>query len=118
MGKLFEPFTKVASPNPHAMAPEVHPAEELATVTPRNRLTSDPFPRWVVARDQANQGAAVLLTSVGKARELGVPESKWIYLYGGADVKERNVVERQDLSSSPAEIMAAKRALDVAGLKV
>lgn len=118
MGRLFEPFTRVAATNPHAMAPEFHPAEELATVTPRNRLTSDPFPRWVVARDQANQGAAVLLTSVGKARELGVPESKWIYLYGGADVKERNVVERQDLSSSPAEIMAAKRALDVAGVGV
>ena len=118
MGRLFEPFTKVAAGNPHAMSPEAHSAEALATITPRNRLTSDPFPRWVVARDQANQGAAVLLTSVGRARELGVPESKWIYLLGGADVKERNVVERQDLSSSPAETMAAKRALDVAGLDV
>ena len=118
MGRLFEPFTKVAAGNPHAMSPEAHSAEELATVTPRNRLTSDPFPRWVVARDQANQGAAVLMTSVGRARALNVPESKWIYLHGGADVKERNVVERQDLSSSPAEILAAKRALDVAGLDV
>jgi acetyl-CoA C-acetyltransferase len=118
MGRLFEPFTKVAAGNPHAMSPEAHSAEALATITPRNRLTSDPFPRWVVARDQANQGAAVLLTSVGRARELGVPESKWIYLLGGADVKERNVVERQDLSSSPAETMAVKRALVVAGLDV
>jgi acetyl-CoA C-acetyltransferase len=118
MGRLFEPFTKVAAGNPHAMSPEFHTAEELATVTPRNRLTSDPFPRWVVARDQANQGAAVLLTSAGNARALGVPEDRWIYLHGGADVKERNVVERQDLSSSPAEIMAAQRALKVAGLEV
>ena len=54
---------------------------------PENRLTSDPFPRRMVARDQANQGAAVLLTSVGKARALGVPEDRWVYLHGGADVK-------------------------------
>jgi acetyl-CoA C-acetyltransferase len=118
MGRLFAPFTKVAAGNPHAMSREVYTPEELATVTERNRLTSDPFPRRVVARDQANQGAAVLLTSVGRARELGVPESRWIYLHGGADVKERNMIERQDLSSSPAEIMAGQRALAAAGLDV
>ena len=46
------------------MSREVHTAEDLATVTASNRLTSDPFPRRLVARDQANQGAAVVLTSV------------------------------------------------------
>ena len=46
----------------------------------------------MVARDQANQGAAVLLTSVGKARALGVPEDRWVYLHGGADVKERTPI--------------------------
>jgi acetyl-CoA C-acetyltransferase len=116
MGRLFEPFTKVAARNPHAMAPEAHTAEELATVTPRNRLTSDPYPRWMVARDQANQGAAVLIASAGRARALGVPESKFVYLLGGADARERNVIERQDLSRSPASVMAAQRALQAAGL--
>jgi acetyl-CoA C-acetyltransferase len=118
MGRLFEPFTTVAAGNPHAMAPEFHTAAELATVTPRNRLTSDPFPRWMVARDQANQGAAVLITSVGKARELGIPEEKFVYLLGGADARERTVIERQDLSRSPASIMAAKQALETAGVGV
>ncbi len=118
MGRLFEPFTKVAAGNPHAMAPEFHSAEELATVTPRNRLTSDPFPRWMVARDQANQGAAVLITSVSKARELGIPEDKFVYLLGGADARERTVIERQDLSRSPASVMAAKQALETAGVGV
>lgn len=118
MGRLFEPFTRVAAKNPHAMSPEALTAEELVTVTPRNRLTSDPFPRRVVARDQANQGAAVLLTSVGEARALGVPEDRWIYLHGGADVKERTVVEREDLSSSPAAVAACRRALELAGIGI
>jgi acetyl-CoA C-acetyltransferase len=116
MGRLFEPFTCVAAGNPHAMSPEARTAEELATVTAENRLTSDPFPRRMVARDQANQGAAVLLTSAGQARALGVPEDRWVYLLGGADVRERTVMERQDLSRSPAAALAAQRALDVAGV--
>ena len=118
MGALFAPFTEVAAANPHAMSREVHSAEDLATITASNRLTSDPFPRRMVARDQANQGAAVLLTSLGRARELGVPEDRLVYLHGGADAKERAVLERADLSRSPASVLAAKQALDVAGLEV
>jgi acetyl-CoA C-acetyltransferase len=116
MGELFAPFTKVAAGNPHAMSREVYSADELATVTGPNRLTSDPFPRRMVARDQANQGAAVLMTSLRRARELGVPEDRWVYLYGGADVRERTVIEREDLSRSPAAVGACRMALDVAGL--
>jgi acetyl-CoA C-acetyltransferase len=115
MGRLFAPFTEVAAGNPHAMSPEARSAEDLATITAENRLTSDPFPRRMVARDQANQGAAVLLTSVGKARALGVPEAKWVYLHGGADVRERTVMERADLSKGPASSLAVRRALEAAG---
>jgi acetyl-CoA C-acetyltransferase len=115
MGELFAPFTQVAAGNPHAMSREVFTVEELATVTARNRLTADPFPRRMVARDQANQGAAVLMTSIGKARALGVPEERWVYLHGGADVKERTVIERADLSRAPGAAAAAAKALDVAG---
>ncbi|HEY7851383.1 MAG TPA: acetyl-CoA acetyltransferase [Caulobacteraceae bacterium] len=114
MGRLFAPFTQVAAGNPHAMSREILSAQDLATVTPSNRLTSDPFPRRVVARDQANQGAAVLIASVGLARELGVPEQKWVYLVGGADARERVPMERADLSASPAAVMAVNRALDAA----
>ena len=116
MGRLFAPFTDVAARNPHAMSPEARSAEDLAAITAENRLTSDPFPRRMVARDQANQGAAVLLTSAGKARALGVPEAKWVYLHGGADVRERSVMERADLSRSPASAAAVRRALEAAGV--
>jgi acetyl-CoA C-acetyltransferase len=116
MGRLFAPFSRVAAENPHAMSREVHSAEDLAAVTASNRLTSDPYPRRLVARDQANQGAAVLIASVGKARALGVPEDRLIYLHGGADVRERTPIERRDLSSGPASVMAIRRALQTAGI--
>jgi acetyl-CoA C-acetyltransferase len=116
MGRLFAPFTQVASTNPHAMSQEVFDAEALATVTPRNRLVADPFPRRMVARDQANQGAAVLIASVGQARAMGVPQDRWVYLRGGADVMERMPMERQDMAAYPAAVMAARQAMQVAGV--
>ncbi len=118
MGRLFTPFTRVAAGNPHAMSREVHSAEDLATVTASNRLTSDPYPRRLVARDQANQGAAVLIASLGKARALGIPKERMIFLHGGADAKERTPMERADLSAGPASVAAARRALDTAGLSL
>lgn len=118
MGRLFAPFTEVAAGNPHAMSQARFSAEELATVTPQNRLLAEPFTRRLVARDQANQGAAVLIASVGKARAMGVPEDRWVYLHGGADATERTPMERGDLSAYPAAALASRRALDVAGVGV
>ena len=118
MGRLFAPFTRVAANNPHAMSPEVRTAEELATVTAENRLTSDPYPRRLVSRDQTNQGAAVLFASRGRARALGIPEEKFVYLHGGADARERDPLDRLDYSRSPASILAVRAALEHAGLSL
>ncbi len=110
VGELFEPFTKVAANNPHAAAPVVRSAKELATATERNRIVAEPYTRMTVARDQVNQGAALMLASAGKARELGVPEDKWVHLHAVSFAQELNVIERPDFGRSDA----AARSLDIA----
>ena len=79
-------------------------------------MICDPYPRLMVARDQVNQGAAALLMSVAAARRLGVPEQKWVYLRGHADMVEQPLLERVDLGTSPAAVMAVREALSVAGI--
>lgn len=118
IGRLFAPFTEVAANNPHAAAPTQRSADELVTPTDRNRLIADPYTRFVVARDQVNQGAAVLLMSVAAARELGVPENKWVFLHGHADLVEQRLIERPDLSAAPASVLAVRSALDLAGVEL
>lgn len=115
MGALFEPFTRVAAANPYSAAPTVRSASELVAVSERNRIVADPYTRMLVARDQVNQAAAVILTSLGKARELGVSEDRLVYLHGQGDANELTVMERPDLSASPQSIAAGKLALDLAG---
>jgi acetyl-CoA C-acetyltransferase len=118
MGELFAPFSKVAAGNPFAAAPVERSVEELITVTERNRMISNPYPRLMVARDQVNQGAAALLMSVEAARNLGVPEDNWVYLHGHADLEEPNLLDRPDLGHSPSAVTAVREALDVAGLGI
>ncbi|MED5813720.1 acetyl-CoA acetyltransferase [Mycolicibacterium sp. 050232] len=116
MAELFAPFSKVAAKNPYSSAPVERSTEELATVTESNRMICDPYPRMMVARDQVNQGAAVLLMSVESARKLGVPEEKWVYLRGHADMKEIKLLERAELGYSEAAVIAVNEALRVAGI--
>jgi len=40
------------------------------------------------AFNNVNLAAACILTSTEHARELGVPESKWIYALGGAGTRD------------------------------
>jgi acetyl-CoA C-acetyltransferase len=115
IGELFEPFTRVAAANPHSAAPVERTAEELATVTERNRIVAEPYTRMTVARDQVNQAAAIIIASAGLARELGVPEDKWVHIHAVTAATELMLSERPDLSANPASIASVEAALDRAG---
>jgi acetyl-CoA C-acetyltransferase len=68
----------------------------------------------ILAVDMA---AAVIMTTVGKARELGIDESQWIYLRGGSDASEVwHMSDRQEIHTSPAIKAAANAALQQAQL--
>lgn len=115
MARLFAPFSKVAAANPYAQFPIERSEDYLSNPSADNYLLSEPYLKWFVAQDAVNQGAAVILSSVGLARELGIPEEKWIYLHGYADADDTNVVERGDLTVSHAQKLACEHALTTAG---
>lgn len=103
MGRLFAPFTQVASRCPTAWYPKARTAEEIAQATATNRYVGWPYTKYMNAMNNINQGAAIIMTSVGYAKSLGIPESKWVYLHGCADANEiTNVSERQNYYTSPA----------------
>ena len=116
MGELFSRFSEVASSNPHSAAPTVRSVDELITATDKNRVISHPYMRYLVAREKVNQGAAVVMMSVAKARELGVPPDRWAFLHGHADATEPPILQRTDLGAYPAGVAAIEHALHVAGI--
>jgi acetyl-CoA C-acetyltransferase len=118
IGRLFAPFTKVAAANPHSAAPVERSAEELATVTDRNRIVAEPYPRMTVARDQVNQAAAVIVASAGLARELGVPKDKWVHIHAVTAATELKLSQRPDLAGNPASLASVDAALARAGKSI
>ena len=117
LGKLFSAFSQVAAHNPEAWFPTPRSGEEIATVSDRNRMIGYPYPKLMNAIMEVDQSAAVLVASVAKARELGVPESQWVYLHGCADATDLwNPIDRQDFHSSPAMRLTGKRAFEMAGI--
>ncbi len=115
MGELFSRFAHVAAHNEYAQFPRECSADFLAMPSADNYLLSEPYTKWMVAQDAVNQGAAVLLTSAGKARAWGIPEHRWVTLHGYGDCDDLNVIERPDLSLSHAQNLAVGRALESAG---
>ena len=69
--------------------------------------------RWVKWTAVAGVlGAAALLMSVEAARKLVVPEAKWVYLRGHADMKEQKLLGRPDIGASPASVLAVEEGAD------
>ena len=119
MGRLFERLATVAKDNPLATRRKGYSANDLATISDDNRWICFPYPRLMNANAIIDQAAAVLMTSVGKAREWGIPEDRWVFLHGCADGTDTWVVsERERLDASPAIKGCARVALEMAGRKM
>jgi acetyl-CoA C-acetyltransferase len=119
MGELFAPFTQVAAANPYSCAATA-PLDAAAIATPseRNRLVSDPYPIKLVARDQVNQGAAVLLCSLGAALEAGIAPQAMTFVHAASLAREKELLARPDLGTYPAAVAAISAALNRAGLTI
>lgn len=118
MGALFAPFSAVAAANPYAQFPHARSAAALATVNADNYLVSEPYTKALVAQDAVNQGAAVVLTSVGVARRLGLPPAQWAFLKSHADLDDRTVSARTLLERSLAQELVLERVLDAADAQI
>ena len=115
-GQILSNLSRTAENNPYAQFPQFQTPEYLATPSKDNHPIFEPYLKWHMAQDAVNQAAALVLTTVGKAKELGIDESKWVYLHGYAQVEDALVSKRPDLSRSDAIESVIKRALKGAQL--
>ncbi|KAF2498353.1 hypothetical protein BU16DRAFT_481187 [Lophium mytilinum] len=118
-GHLYSEFAKVAEHNPVAWnyGKTADSPEAITTVTKKNRMICFPYPLLMNAFNTINLAGACILTSTDYARELGIPESRWIYPLGGAGTKDvDNFWERPNFHSSPCISRSIDASLQVSGL--
>jgi len=87
-GRLWASCSAVAAANPHAWQREALTADQVTTPMPGNRRVAWPYTVRMVANPLVNQGAAVLLMSRGRARQLGIPDERLVFVVCGAAAKE------------------------------
>ncbi|KAE8407113.1 hypothetical protein BDV37DRAFT_291351 [Aspergillus pseudonomiae] len=117
--QLYANFAEIAATNPVAWNYGRAPAtiDSIATITKKNRMICSPYPLLMNAFNNVNMAAACIVTSVDFARQLGVPESRWIYPLGGAGTSDASSFwERHNFHSSPSIANSLDEALRVSGL--
>lgn len=102
MAQLMAPFSAVAAQNPYAQFPQAYTPHALAETGPDNYPISLPYSKLLVAQDAVNQASAVLLTSVGHARRLGVDPRRWVFLEAYAEGVDVFLSQREDPGHSAA----------------
>ena len=112
-------MSKIAAQNPYSWFQKPRSADEIYTISDENRMIAFPYSKFMCAIMDVNQGAAVLVTSAQKAKSLGIPEDKFIYLRGCADASDVWFVsQRPRFYESPSVRVAAEEALKQAGVSL
>lgn len=118
LGGLLAPFSEQAAKHPYAWMPEVLTAEQIAEPSPDNRVVAEPYTKRMNAFLRVNQGAALVVTSLGAARAAGVADDA-VFVASGASAADVWLPSaRPDLGRSPGIATAGRGALHAAGVSI
>jgi acetyl-CoA C-acetyltransferase len=119
MCELFAKFSDVAKTNPYAWFKNPPSKTEILEHSVKNRMVGFPYRKRLNSMIMVNQSAAVAMTTVEKAKAMGIPSERWVYLHGYADGYDVwNVSQRTNYFSSPAIKALTKSALAMAGKSI
>src|SRR6195952_1853579 len=113
-GELWARYSDVAAGNPQSWMKRAVSADTITTPTSDNRLIAWPYTKLMVANPTVNMGAAVLMTSLAKARAAGIAEDRLIYPLGGASAEEpRDYLLRDQFFESHPQNAVLKAVMDL-----
>ena len=115
--ELWARFSDVAAANPNAWIQRARTAEEIRTPTASNRMIGLPYTKYMNSNNDVDMGAAVIMCSVEKARALGVPRDRWVFIRSGTDCHEHSFMSnRYSFSKTPAIELGGRLALELADM--
>ncbi|MEE2768169.1 MAG: hypothetical protein VX833_03050 [Actinomycetota bacterium] len=119
IAELWAGFSVVASQNPHAARQEMLTANEIKEPSDGNRMVGFPYTVAMNANNNVDQASAVIICSTERARELGVPIDRWVFIHAGAlSTDTPRLTNRHELHRSPGVRHAGQRCLELAGAGV
>lgn len=119
LGNLWARFAQIAAHAPAGWDDRAMSSDEIAFESETNRMIAAPYPKWLISQWNVDQAAALIFTTVGTARRLGLDESKWVFPL--AMVESNAVIplpERADVYRWPASQAVAKTALESSAVTI
>ena len=114
---LWSRFNDVAQDNPNAWVRENMTAEEIRTPSAKNRQISFPYTKFMNANLSVDMAAALIVCTAEKARQLGVPASKYVYPHSGVEGYDHfSASVRDNFHTSPGVRITGNRAMELAGI--
>lgn len=107
--------SEVAAKHPFAWFQQVRSAEEIAEASPANRITAEPYTKRMNSFANVDQGSALMLTTLARARAAGL-EDRCVFPWAGASNADVVPAARRELGGSPAIRAAAAATFAAAGV--
>lgn len=101
MAAIWGTFSAVAAGNEYASVRTGLSGADIVTPGPNNPMIVSPYTKAMVARDGVNQGAAIVMTTYGKAKQMGVRDVT--FLHGHDSCTEPSPIERARLDRAEAQ---------------
>ena len=116
---LWSRFSAVAASNPYAWTTDAMTAQQIATITPHNRIVGLPYRKVMNANNDVDMAAALIMCSVERADALGISRQRWVFPHAGTDCHEHPYVSnRWSFAETPAIRVGGRRALELAGVSI
>jgi acetyl-CoA C-acetyltransferase len=115
--QIWSDFSKVAAANSNAWLQQPLTPAQILHASPANRPIAFPYTKFMVANAAVNQGAGFIVASLARAKAMGVPESRLVYVGAGAAAREPgDVLARERLDRSLSLETSLRCALAFNGL--
>ena len=119
ISELWSRFSAVAATNPNAWSQTALSADQVRTVTPKNRLIGSPYRKVMNSNNQVDMAAALIICSAEKAMQLGIAKDRWVFLTSGTDCHEHYYISnRYSFSDTPAVRLGGAMACDLADVSL
>ena len=115
ISELWSRFSKIAATNEFAWSNTALTAEQVRTITPKNRMIGLPYRKVMNSNNQVDMAAALIICSAAKATQLGIPRDKWIFPLAGTDCHEHYYISnRFSFAETPAIKLGGEMACKLA----
>lgn len=117
IARVTAALSDVSVDNPHAWNRVAQSAASIDSPENGNRMVGFPYRKVVNSFERVDQGAGLIITSLAKAKSLGISSDRFVFPLAGTEgLDSQYMSNRASFADSPSMRIAGRLALQLAGV--